>query len=131
MGGKPGGSAPLAITCSGPITCEVVSKYFMFPVSTCTAPMLNRTNPEFSKSKSTSSSSVALRGILGSKKPGTPPTTESAALVSLKILRELLSVPRGQAISRLETRSQNSRKPVCALFGPIAGDDGCVDGADR
>ena len=64
IGGKPGGKAPLAMMCSGPTNCLVVSKYFMFPVLTCTAPMLNRTAPEFRRSKSTSSSSVSLSGAV-------------------------------------------------------------------
>jgi hypothetical protein len=139
MGGKLGGNAPLAMTCSGPTNCLAVSKYFMLPVSACTAPMLNRTAPEFRRSKSTSSSSVSLSGVVsqtliasgvpcgmstgggtrGSKKPGTPPTTASVALVSLKIRRELSSLARGQPRRRLETRSQNSRKRSMRFVGGL------------
>ncbi len=49
-------------------------------------------------------------GILGVKKPGTPAAATKVALASLKTLRELSSVPSGQPIRRLDTRSQNSRK---------------------
>src|SRR5258706_77351 len=37
-GGKAGGNAPLAITCSGPITRSKLSKYSELPVHTFTAP---------------------------------------------------------------------------------------------
>jgi hypothetical protein len=55
----------------------------------------------------------------GLKKPGTPPTAASVALVSLKIRRELSSVASGQASRRLETRCQNSRKCSTRLSGGL------------
>jgi hypothetical protein len=58
-------------------------------------------------------------GTRGSKKPGTPPTTASVALVSLKMRRELSSLESGQASRRLETRSQNSRRRSMRFFGGL------------
>jgi hypothetical protein len=58
-------------------------------------------------------------GTRGSKNPGTPPVAASAALVSLKIRRELSSLASGRPSSQLETRSQNSRKRGARFSGGL------------
>jgi hypothetical protein len=60
MGAKPGGSAPLAMMCSGPMRWRVLSKYTELPVRTFTAPTLKRASHALMRSKSTSRSSVAF-----------------------------------------------------------------------
>ena len=88
--GSAGGSAPLAMTCSGPIVMLALSKYAKLALPTFTAPTAKRTLPLLSKSKSTSFRSVSRNGevsynavapseprwanhalmVLGLKKPG-------------------------------------------------------------
>lgn len=63
-GGKPGGSAPLASTCSGPIRIFRLSKYTELPERTLTAPSERRTSLRLIRSKSTSSSSVRVSGLV-------------------------------------------------------------------
>ena len=48
-GGNPGGSAPLAMMCSGPILSDVLSKYLRFPLPTSTAPTLRRIGARIQK----------------------------------------------------------------------------------
>src|SRR5208283_2971501 len=63
VAGSPGGSEPLAITCSGPIWWVVLSKQTKLPVRTLTAPTLKRIRPSLIRSKSTRPSSVAFSGV--------------------------------------------------------------------
>ena len=58
-------------------------------------------------------------GTRGSKKPGTPVVTASAALVSLKSRRELSSLESGRPRSHPETRSQNSRRRSTRFSGGL------------
>ena len=62
IGGKPGGSAPLAMMWRASMCRSVVSKYWKLPVVTLTAPTDSRTAPELSRSKSTSRSSERRSG---------------------------------------------------------------------
>ena len=61
-GGKAGVMAVLARMCSGPICSRVLSKSTSSPLSKSTQPMVNRTSARFSRSKSTSRSSVFPSG---------------------------------------------------------------------
>src|SRR5262245_29291270 len=61
---RPGGSEPLAITCSVQIVRVALSKRTRLPVRTFTATTLKRISPELMRSKSTSRSSVALRNLV-------------------------------------------------------------------
>ena len=58
-------------------------------------------------------------GTLGSKNPGTPAAATNAALASLNNLRELLSYPRGHAISSWDTSSQNWRSRGTRCSGAL------------
>src|SRR5215831_13865298 len=58
MAGQPGGSAPLAMMCSGLILWVVESKYTKLPLRMLTAPTLKRISPALMRSKSTSRSGV-------------------------------------------------------------------------
>ena len=69
MEGKPGGNAPDAMMCSGPIFLpsflnSKLSKYLKLPVVTLTAPTLSRVFRSLMRSKSTSRSSVARSGAV-------------------------------------------------------------------
>jgi hypothetical protein len=61
-GAKPGGSAPLAMMCSGPMRWRVLSKYTELPVRTLTAPTLKRASQALMRSKSMRRSSVLRSG---------------------------------------------------------------------
>ena len=67
MEGKPGGKAPEAMMCSGPILLpslliSILSKYLKLPEVTLTAPTLRRHFPSLIRSKSTNRSSVRFKG---------------------------------------------------------------------
>ena len=69
MEGKPGGNAPDAMICSGPIFLpsflnSKLSKYLKLPVVTLTAPTLSRVFKSLMRSKSTSRSSVLRSGAV-------------------------------------------------------------------
>ena len=69
MEGKPGGSAPEAMMCSGPIFLpsflnSKLSKYLRLPEVTPTAPTLSRVFRSLMRSKSTSRSSVFFKGAV-------------------------------------------------------------------
>jgi hypothetical protein len=58
-------------------------------------------------------------GNRGSKNPGTPIDATSAALASLKTLREVPSFVSGGHVKRLETNSQNRRRRFTRRSGGL------------